>query len=418
MSRAGADPRVRISGYGKLEQPIYPMQAGNMPDLKMSNENSVKSVKLENNQSESRISNEERKKLCEQIVNLPGHVLYDVIELIRKEEPESLKYVDSQCVFDTATMGDEVLTHIKELIKNYNFNKQSFSDENHYLSNGGSFEGLSPTIPFDQLMDSQDDIPLSRDFSQLNGFDLTFNDDLGHYSWKSDNDILKQEPYSLPIKTETPSNVLTNLPYGLDDMNKRKAAELEHGDEKRFKASTPVGSESLVRNRTWKPQLSPRKTPAPRQDPNKRSRKELLAQGFKDAFTMNGFQIYIGKDSTGTAKRLVCGECGKQFRGRSEVIVHVRTHTGEKPLVCKYCNKKFAHPSNLKVHERGHRGEKPYKCTFPGCGRKFAHSMSLKDHIYKHTGEYPHKCSTCGKGFRSRAYLSKHLKTHKKGPEN
>ena len=110
--------------------------------------------------------------------------------------------------------------------------------------------------------------------------------------------------------------------------------------------------------------------------------------------------------------RMCCGICKKEFRVRSEMVVHVRTHTGEKPLACSVCGKTFAHPSNLKAHERSHRGEKPYKCTYPGCGKSFAHSATLRDHANKHTGKKPHVCSICSKGFTTKAYLKKHERNH------
>lgn len=355
---AGENPRVQSVKFDNLDHPIYPAVAGKFPEFDMAKQQEVKGLSPEGKKGfqDAHITHEERKKLCEQIVNLPGNVLYEIIELIRREEPQALKYVDSQCVFDTATMGESVLLKMKDLIKHYIYNKQAQPEEQMLPVNGFQDDYkedvLAPTIPFDQLMDSQEDFPLSRDFSQLNGLDFnglngyhSFSDDFGNGDWKRDGDIVKLEPFSRPepvIKTEHPSNFLTELPLGFNGDLKRKGTDLESSDEKRYKTSTPVASDTQLRNRsTWKTQLSPRKTPAPRQDPNKRSRKELLAQGFKDAFVINGFQIYLGKDATGTAKRLVCGECGKQFRGRSEVVVHVRTHTGEKPLVCKYCDKKI-----------------------------------------------------------------------------
>ncbi|XP_053393989.1 zinc finger and BTB domain-containing protein 14-like [Mercenaria mercenaria] len=48
-----------------------------------------------------------------------------------------------------------------------------------------------------------------------------------------------------------------------------------------------------------------------------------------------------------------CDFCEKTFREKTNLRVHVRTHTGEKPFKCFLCGKEFAHSSNLKQHERG-----------------------------------------------------------------
>jgi hypothetical protein len=137
---------------------------------------------------------------------------------------------------------------------------------------------------------------------------------------------------------------------------------------------------------------------------------------------MEQVQLYskpkITKSRVKPSKKHECPTCAKQFRGRSELQNHLRTHTGEKPLKCSFagCNKRYAHSSNLRAHERTHAGVKPYACHYDGCGKSFAHSVSLKEHIWMHAGFQPYECpyDGCDKKFTQVSNFARHKKTHEK----
>ncbi|XP_041432519.1 oocyte zinc finger protein XlCOF7.2-like [Xenopus laevis] len=105
-----------------------------------------------------------------------------------------------------------------------------------------------------------------------------------------------------------------------------------------------------------------------------------------------------------------CSVCHKVFSRKESLVVHQRTHTGEKPYPCSACGKCFMSHSSLGEHDRSHSGKKPYSCS--DCGKSFTYRSKLVRHQRIHTKEKPFSCNECGKSFSQRSGFVKHYQIH------
>lgn len=77
---------------------------------------------------------------------------------------------------------------------------------------------------------------------------------------------------------------------------------------------------------------------------------------------------------------------------------------------CKVCGKGFKHRRSLNRHVKLHSGEKNFKCPF--CTTAFARSDHLKAHIRTHNNSKPYRCSVCQCGYSTQAALKVHIAHH------
>ena len=102
-----------------------------------------------------------------------------------------------------------------------------------------------------------------------------------------------------------------------------------------------------------------------------------------------------------------CDQCDFSFKKPSDLIRHIRTHTGERPYHCDICQKKFTVKSTLTTHMKTHNGTKSLVCHI--CQSMFSSKTSLKVHMRLHTGALPYKCDICDKRFRTPANRKSHI---------
>ena len=96
---------------------------------------------------------------------------------------------------------------------------------------------------------------------------------------------------------------------------------------------------------------------------------------------------YAVKQNTATAdetgkKKFLCPVCLCQLSWKTNLSVHLRTHSGERPFQCILCFSKFRQKAHLYKHFRCSHGQKvsPFKCIF--CSKLFTRSSNdLYNHI-------------------------------------
>lgn len=107
-----------------------------------------------------------------------------------------------------------------------------------------------------------------------------------------------------------------------------------------------------------------------------------------------------------------CTHCDKKFAFERQLKRHMALVKGIKAHKCEFCEKSFVNRTELNVHLRVHTNERPYVCSFPGCGKSFRTNSHRSAHMDTHNTEKNFKCNECEEVFQTRSLRRLHEKSH------
>ena len=107
----------------------------------------------------------------------------------------------------------------------------------------------------------------------------------------------------------------------------------------------------------------------------------------------------------------MCEFCSKRFCSEQKLSNHVRiVHITENQLSCEHCGRLFRSKKMLMKHILTHTGIRPYKCDV--CHKRYTSANYLKEHRRLHTGERKYVCAVCGRGFDHMSHVKVHMRIH------
>ena len=118
----------------------------------------------------------------------------------------------------------------------------------------------------------------------------------------------------------------------------------------------------------------------------------------------------LGSGSGGSGPKSDGGNSGNGSNSNTTTTTTTTPGRSGRNDTCEYCGKIFKNCSNLTVHRRSHTGEKPYKCEL--CSYACAQSSKLTRHMKTHgrLGKDVYRCRFCNMPFSVPSTLEKHMR--------
>ena len=102
-------------------------------------------------------------------------------------------------------------------------------------------------------------------------------------------------------------------------------------------------------------------------------------------------------------RSFVCKDCGADFCRHCELEQHKKSCRGKKESIpCNFCNETFTNTISLKRHQKSH----PKKCDV--CGKVLRTYSKLIMHRRTHVGEKDFVCRDCGAVFFKKQFFEAH----------
>ncbi|XP_034836973.1 gastrula zinc finger protein XlCGF57.1-like isoform X3 [Maniola hyperantus] len=124
---------------------------------------------------------------------------------------------------------------------------------------------------------------------------------------------------------------------------------------------------------------------------------------------------HIMSEHTGTA--FVCQHCGRDYKRPAYLSRHIKQmHTKPIRLECPVCQRVFHERGWYRCHVRTHNEQVKRsitrKVTCAHCGRDFRNKSYLIRHLFVHEDKRPATCQVCSRTFKNSEVLRVHIRQH------
>ena len=126
--------------------------------------------------------------------------------------------------------------------------------------------------------------------------------------------------------------------------------------------------------------------------------------------TASSLSQHIQRLHENTERTFRCSKCDKAFLTKGDLNSHLRNHNAVPHFKCDLCSKEFKNGPHLERHKKLHSETdlKPFKCT--NCSLSFRENYNLKRHMDGvHGDREGFKCSQCDKTYKFKSKLLDHI---------